>query len=320
MPRILYKDDATATYKPPTSRSKPTDRKTKAVDPRPVGDGLMPSVQSVDVSKRRRRSKADVPDLLAAQEPASAADLLNPARLSAGIVPDAAVEPDELATPKGSGRKDEASRQEFLGQIAGHFPAPTTFTAAELIEKVPELGPYHSAYAFLQTARRRGLIEKAERGMFRLAASAAQEPQPDQEPATGPAPEPMAQAVENPTQASAIAAPVPSPEMALPPAERRNEQAEIATLLQLSRRYRSDRYFRLDDIVVPLRECRSDIYGKAEIGADEPPLCVVVGAYEPDPRVLNPPDIDVLFLDAEGQAHLRSASSWQFLPYRRKQG
>jgi hypothetical protein len=320
MPRILYKDDATATYKPPTSRSKPAVRKTKAVDPRPSGDGVMPSVQSVDVSKRRRGSTADAPEPLAAHEPASAAELQEPVHASAGNVPDATVEPNEPAAPKSSGRKDEVSRQEFLGQIAGHFPASTTFTAAELIEKVPELGPYHSAYAFLQTARRRGLIEKAERGMFRLVAPAAQEPQPEQEPATGPAPEPMAQAVENPTQASANPSPVPAPEMAIPAAEPRNEQAEVATLLQLSRRYRSDMYLRLDDIVVPLRECRSDIYGKVEIGAGDPPLCVVVGAYEPDPRVLNPPDIDVLFLDAAGQAHLRSASSWQFLPYRRKQG
>jgi hypothetical protein len=114
--------------------------------------------------------------------------------------------------------------------------------------------------------------------------------------------------------------PVPAPTTAIGPAEARNEQGEIATLLQLSRRYRSDKYFRLDDIIIPLRECRSDIYGKAEIGVDDAPLCVVVGAFEPDRRVLNPQDIDVLFLDAQGQAHLRSAASWQFVPYRRKQG
>jgi hypothetical protein len=226
-----------------------------------------------------------------------------------------------LTSPKTSGRKGEDSRNQLISQLTAVFPHPTTFTAAEVVEKLPELGAYQSAYAFLQTARRRGLTEKAERGMFRLVASTAHDPQPAQDRPAEQVREPTPEPVDIPAPPPApVTVPVPAPTTAIGPAEARNEQGEIATLLQLSRRYRSDKYFRLDDIIIPLRECRSDIYGKAEIGVDDAPLCVVVGAFEPDRRVLNPQDIDVLFLDAQGQAHLRSAASWQFVPYRRKQG
>jgi hypothetical protein len=219
-----------------------------------------------------------------------------------------------------SSRTDEETRQQLTGRMAAAFPHPTTFTAAEVLKTLPELGGYQSAYAFLQTARRRGLVEKAERGAFRLTTT-AQGPQPAPDRAAEKAPEPTPAPVEVPSPRRApVAAPPSTPKPAAPAGEPRNEQAEIANLLQLSRRYRSDKYFRLDDILIPLRECRSEIYGKAELGAGDAPLCVVVAAYEPDMRVLNPQDIEVLFLDAQGQAHLRSAASWQFIPYRRRPG
>ena len=101
------------------------------------------------------------------------------------------------------------------------------------------------------------------------------------------------------------------------PQSPRNDEDKLRTLLQLSRRFRSDRYYNLDDFIVPLSECRAAVYGDVEVGTDEPSVCVVVAAYEPDPKAVNPNDIDVLFLDVRGQAHIRSAASWQFLPYRK---
>lgn len=109
----------------------------------------------------------------------------------------------------------------------------------------------------------------------------------------------------------------PAVEPVSPPDARRQEES-LSTLLQLSRRYRSGRYYNIDDFVVPLRECRAAVYGDIDIDTVEPPVCVVVDAYETDPKAVNPSDIDVLFLDIKGQAHIRSAASWQFLPYRKR--
>jgi len=324
MPRAFYKVTPTAAEKfaetPPTSPPKLSAKRLKAVDQLPLSDKLMPPTKSSVSLKQNigRSPKAEATrwSATAALGPEPQSSTLPPVEIAA----ENPIEADQLASLKTLGRKDEASRQQLMGRIEAKFPPPSTFSAAEILKTLPELGAYQSAYAFLQTARRRGLIEKAERGTFRLTAS-VRETQPAQERAvaTAPGPKPASVAVPSPPRSPATA-PVPAPEPVAPAAGQRNEQTEIATLLQLSRRYRSDKYFRLDDIVVPLRECRSEIYGKAEVGAGDPPLCVVVGAYEPDLRVLNPHDIDVLFLDVHGQAHLRSAASWQFVPYRRKQG
>ena len=95
-------------------------------------------------------------------------------------------------------------------------------------------------------------------------------------------------------------------------------EESLGTLLQLSRRYRSERYYNVDDFIVPLRECSAAVYGNVDVDTIAPPVCVVVDAYEADPKAVNPNDIDVLFLDVKGQAHIRSAASWQFLPYRKR--
>lgn len=137
--------------------------------------------------------------------------------------------------------------------------------------------------------------------------------------------------------ASAVSAPLSAPDVAprrspapsstpaarfapgtMPPSVATSDEDRLGTLLQLSRRYRSGRFYNVDDFVVPLRECRAAVYGDIDVGAGEPPVCVVIDAYEPDPKVVNPNDIDVMFLDVKGQAHIRSAASWQFLPYRKK--
>lgn len=133
-----------------------------------------------------------------------------------------------------------------------------------------------------------------------------------------PAPPPVADAAPK-RVVDQVPAPVarPAAEPALAPATRRVEES-LGTLLQLSRRYRSERYYNVDDFIVPLRECRDAVFGDANIDTVEPPVCVVVDAYEADPKAVNPNDIDVLFLDVKGQAHIRSAASWQFLPYQKR--
>ncbi|WP_201838695.1 hypothetical protein [Microvirga zambiensis] len=60
------------------------------------------------------------------------------------------------------------------------------------------------------------------------------------------------------------------------------------------------------------------VYGDVEINTAEPPVCVVVDAYEPDPKAVNPFDIDVMFLDMKDQHHIRSAASWMFVPYQKE--
>jgi hypothetical protein len=112
-----------------------------------------------------------------------------------------------------------------------------------------------------------------------------------------------------------IARPVAEP---LPPRVPLGEEEQLGTLLQLSRRYRSERYYNIDELIVPLRECWTTVYGNVEVDTANPPVCVVADAYEPDPKAVNPNDIDVLFLDVHGQAHIRSAASWMFLPYRKE--
>jgi hypothetical protein len=322
MPRILYKDTSTvaeeAAGKQPGARRRPATKKAEQQS-RPGGE-IMPLATSGKGPRRQREvpSKADLTGQFVAQPIDAASERQDPARSAAAAAAGDPAAADFRVSQKPSGRKDEASRRQLLGRLATAFSPPITFTAAEVLKALPELGGYQSAYAFLQTARRRGQIEKAERGSFRLTAADQEAPQAQRRAvATEPGPAP-ADAPSPPP--SPVAAPVSAPKPAAPAAEPRNEQAEVATLLQLSRRYRSDKYFRLDDILVPLRECRSAIYGTAEIGAGDPPMCVVVAAYEPNPRVLHPQDIDVLFLDAHGQAQLRSAASWQFVPCRRNQG
>ena len=49
---------------------------------------------------------------------------------------------------------------------------------------------------------------------------------------------------------------------------------------KLSQRYRSNQQFKIDDLIVPLPECRDSIYGNADIGTGGPPVCVVVQTYE----------------------------------------
>lgn len=141
---------------------------------------------------------------------------------------------------------------------------------------------------------------------------AAIEPEPIETPAPVAAAAPMPE----PAAVPAAQAPTPVPPAGAPVARKSDDQVD--TLMDLVDRYVANRFYRVRDAIVPLREFHKAVYGDAEIAAGEPPVCVVAEAYEPDPKVANPPDIDVLFLDARGQAHLTSAASWWFVPYRSK--
>jgi hypothetical protein len=136
------------------------------------------------------------------------------------------------------------------------------------------------------------------------------------EPIEAPAPVETAAPIPEPAAVPVAQAPAPAAPAAAQAAGKSDDQVD--TLMDLVDRYVANRFYRVRDAIVPLREFRKAVYGDAEIPAGEPPVCVVAEAYEPDPKVANPPDIDVLFLDAKGQAHLKSAASWWFVPYRSK--
>jgi hypothetical protein len=268
-------------------------------------------------------------------------------RPAEGQVTTSASDMDRIVAKKVQKSRDRLTAHEWnvrCLRLAGQFPSSTTLNSRQALERVPEFRYAQNAYGFLKTAAKRKLAEDLGDGIFQFLPSATERLQklvdevsvqvksmraPDAPPAT----------VEQ-TASGSLASPVHSPSPAPVEPSKRTDAEEIVrivrhtgrphghrprhrgkddidTLLKLSQRYRSNQQFKIDDLIIPLPECRDSVYGNADIGTGEPPVCVVIQTYEPELNATNPDEIKVLFLDAKGQAHVASAASWRFMPYRR---
>ena len=268
-------------------------------------------------------------------------------RSTEGKVTTSATELDQITAKKIKKSRDRLTAHEwnirFL-RLASAFPGSFALNSKQALERLPEFKYAQNAYGFLKTAAKRKLAEDLGEGKFQLLPSAIERVQKLVEVASfsqSPmrAPDASSPPVEQATSGSVVT-PVHSPPPApIEPSKRtdadevvrivkprgrprghrpwRKERDVIDTLLQLSQRYRSNQQFKINDLIVPVPECRDAVYGTADIGAGETPVCVVVQAYEPELNAGNPDEIKVLFLDAKGQAHIATAASWFFVPYRR---
>jgi hypothetical protein len=228
-------------------------------------------------------------------------------------------------------------------RVASAFPSSVTVNSKQALERIKEFEYAQNAYGFLKTAVKRKLAEDLGDGIFRFLPSAIEQLEklveetsapvkplqaPDAQPAT-------VKKTASDSVASTVHSSSPPP---FEPSKRTDaesvvtivrplgrprghrsqcrERDEIETLLQLSQRYRSNQIFKVDDLVVPWPECRDAIYGDADIGTGSPPFCVVVQTNERELDATRSDEIKVLFLDVKGQAHVATASSWRFMPYR----
>jgi hypothetical protein len=228
-------------------------------------------------------------------------------------------------------------------RLASAFPSSVTVNSKQALEHLKEFEYAQNAYGFLKTAVKRKLAEDLGDGIFQFLPSAIEQlgklvdevsvpikpmQAPDAQPAT----------VEQTASSSVTSSVHSSSSAPVEPLKRTDSEGvvtivrprgrprghrsqrrgrdDLDTLLQLSQRYRSNHVFKIDDLVVPWPECKSAVYGDADIGTGGTPVCVVVQTNERELDATKPDEIKVLFLDVKGQAHVASAAGWRFMPYR----
>lgn len=167
-----------------------------------------------------------------------------------------------------------------MGKLHERFPHPETFTYDDMLRLFPETGPRNNVYSIIAAAMGRGELERVDAGSFRFGMRRTRDPK------------------------------------TMPPLPPKTiEHGHLAR--DITKAYFNSPYFKSSDVLIPLRHFRAAIYGSSfDITTTDRlcPRCYVIDEIPGTGSEERPPHFDILicFVDANDQAHVKVAGSWQF--------